>query len=297
MNCTRCNAPLPSDARFCRNCGAPISINVPTMPDAPTFSTIPEQRLQSLQIDQPQPQQVPQQQWILPEPQSDQSQAPSPQPYYQPTLPVSPGTMQSTGFAGQPPQAFASRQNMSAPPRRRRGRGLRITLISLIVLIILLAGAWVFALRPYLHSLAQNQLDSALSSAVNQIDFTPLSRAPAGIPIPLRVTEDNINNFYLPLLHVPSSPVQNMHIQITPDEMRLDFTVYGFASDVAGKPVLVNGILTATNVSVGGVAGLVMSSDEMTALLNKHFADIQARLHRPIASVSLINHELDIILG
>jgi hypothetical protein len=185
---------------------------------------------------------------------------------------------------------------MPAPPRRR-GRRLRITLITLIVLIVLLAGAWVFALRPNLHSLAQNQLDSALSSAVNQIDFTPLSQAPAGISIPLRVTEDNINNFYLPLLHVPSSPVQNMHVQITSNAMRLDFTVYGFASDITGKPTLVNGNLTITNVSVGGVAGLVMSSDEMTTLLNKHLADVQAHLQRRIASVSLINHELDIILS
>ena len=185
---------------------------------------------------------------------------------------------------------------MPAPPTRRRRRGLRITLITLIVLIVVLAGIWVFAVRPYLHSLAQNQLDSALTSAVNQIDLTPLSQAPAGIPIPLHVTEDNINNFYLPLLQVPSSPVQHMHIQITSNEMRFDFTVYGLASDITGTPTLINGNLSITNVGVGGVAGLVMSSDEMTTLLNKHLKDVQSRLHRPIRSVSLLNRELDIIL-
>lgn len=263
MNCIRCNAPLPPDARFCRNCGAPASINVPTL----------------------QPSQF-----------QAQAPAPEPQPYHQPIVPVSSRTMQSSGFAGQRPQTFTAGQNMPAPPRRRRGRGLRMTLITLVVLLIILVGAWVFALRPYLHSQAQNQLNSALSNAVNQIDFSPLSQAPAGVPIPLKITEDNINNFYLPLLHVPSSPVQNMHIQITPNEMRLDFTVYGLASDIAGKPTLINGNLAITNVSVGGAAGLAMSSDEMTALLNQHLADVQAHLHRPITSISLINHELDIIL-
>ena len=79
--------------------------------------------------------------------------------------------------------------------------------------------------------------------------------------------------------------------------MRLDFTAYGLASDVIAKPTLLNGKLTATNVSVGGVAGLIMSSDEMITLLNNHLADLQARLHRPIAKVFLVNHELDIILG
>src|SRR5438270_9804646 len=166
MNCIRCNAPLPPDARFCRNCGAPVSISAP-------------------------------------------------QPYYQPTVPVPPGTMQNTSFSGQSPQTFTPGQDMPAPPARRRGRGLRITLITLIVLIVVLAGVWFFALRPYLHSQAQNQLDSALSDAVNQISLSPLSQAPPGVPIPLRVTEDQINNFYLPLLHDPSSPVQIMHAQIT----------------------------------------------------------------------------------
>ena len=263
MNCIRCNDPLPPDARFCRNCGAPVSINVPP----------------------PQPPQL-----------QAQVHSPTPQPYYQPTLPVSPETLQSSSFAGQRPQNLASRRDM--PPRRRRGRGLRFTLITLVVLIILLAGAWVFVLRPYLHSLAQNQVDSALSNAVNQIDFSLISQAPPGVPLPpVKVTEDAINNFYLPLIHNPSSPVQNMHIQIASNQVRLDFTVYGFASDVTGKPTLQNGNLTVTNVSVGGIAGLVMSSDEMTALLNRHLADIQSRLHRPINSVLLMNHELDIILG
>src|SRR5205085_10054428 len=143
-------------------------------------------------------------------------------------------------------------------------------LITLAVLIVVLVGAWIFGLRPYLHSLAQDQLDPALSSAVNQLDLSLLTRVPAGVPVPLRVTEDEINNFYLPLVHVPSSPVQNMRIQITSNEMRLDFNVYGFASDITGRPTLVDGSITITNVSVGGIVGLVMSSDEMTKLLNKH---------------------------
>jgi hypothetical protein len=264
MNCIRCNAPLPPDASFCRNCGTPVSINIPAA--------------QLTQFQAPEPKQL---------------------PNYQPTVPVAPGAMQSTDFAGQRLQTFPSKQDMPAPPvRRRRGRGLIITLITLVALIIVLAGVWVLALRPYLHSLAQNQLDSTLTNAVNQINLPPLPQLPLGAPPPppIRVTEDTINKVYLPLLHDPSSPVQNMHVQITSTEMRFDFTVYGFASDITGEPALVNGKLIATNVNVGGIVGLIMSSDEITALLNNHLADMQARLSRPITSVLLMNQEIDITL-
>ena len=322
MNCIRCNEPLPPDARFCRNCGAPVSINNPsnsntpdiasTQPDlpmsaynTPTFSTIPVQEPPSPRMEQiPQThqawvaaQQTPQQKWILPEPQILQASAQ--QPYYQPAIPAAPGTMQSTG---QKSRAFASAQYAPVkdlpPRRRRRGRRLRITLITLIVLILVFAAAWVFAARPYLHSLAQNQIDSALSSTVNQINLSQLPLPPSGVPVPpLLIREDAVNNLYLPLVQAPSSPVQNMRILITSNEIQLDFTVYGFASDITGRPTLVNGKLVATNVNVGGVAGLVMSSDEMTALLNKHLADVQAQLHRPISQLLLLDHELEIILG
>lgn len=265
MNCIRCNAPLPPDARFCRNCGAPVSINIPTA-----------------------------------QPSQFQAPAPAQPPYYQPTVPVASGPIRGTDFAAQRPQTFLPKQDMSTPPvRHRRGRGLIITLITLVALIIVLAGVWVLALRPYLHSLAQSKLDSTLTNAVNQINFPPLPQLPPGVPAPppIRVTEDTINNNYLPLLHDPSSPVQNMHVQITSTEVRFDFTVYGFASDITGEPVLVNGKLMATNVNVGGIAGLIMSSDEITTLLNNHLADLQARLNRPITSVILMNQEIDIVLG
>ena len=315
MNCIRCNESLPPGARFCGNCGALLPINDPiydatahSMSSQPNLPpTVPgpsfqqEQQigqiLQTRQTQQAQhswtpARQAPQQKWVLPGPQVLQ-------------VPVIPETPPGTGFAGQAPQALASRQYARVPDipqhSRRRGRGigrrLRITLITLAVIIVVLVGAWIFGMRPYLHSLAEDQLDPALSSAVDQIDFSVLSQLPAGVPVRLRVTEDEINNFYLPLVHVPSSPVQNMQIQITANDLQLDFTVYGFSGDITGRPTLVNGNLMVTDVSVGGITGLVMSPDEMTTLLNKHLADVQARIQRPINEVLLLDHELDIVLG
>ncbi len=237
MNCTNCNAPLAPDARFCRNCGAQISISEPTKSTTPTSASsqpnlpltaynaptsfaipAPEPQLPPLQQTLAQSQQAPQplqQQWILPQPQSPQAH----QPYFQPTVSIRTWHYAGSKLFNQRPQTFASGQNKSASPVRRRGRGLIITLITLAVLIIVLAGVWFLALRPYLHSVAQSQLDSTLTSAVNQINFPQLSQVPAGVPLPpLKVTEDQINNSYLPSLRDPSSPVQNMHIQITPTE-------------------------------------------------------------------------------
>jgi hypothetical protein len=143
-----------------------------------------------------------------------------------------------------------------------------------------------------LHSVAQDQLDQALSNAVNLIPPGP----PAPVAGTIAVQESMINNL-LPLVHAPSGPVQNMHMLITPSEMRFDFTVYGFASDITGVPTVNGGNLVVTQVKVEGIAGLIMSSDEMTTLLNRHLSDVQAKLGRPPTMVQLFDHRMDITLA
>ncbi len=78
----------------------------------------------------------------------------------------------------------AGTQHASPPvlPRRRRGY------LARALLILVLGAGWFVGLRPYLHGLAQNQIDKVLSNVVNQIALTPISMLPSG-PTSLPVTE------------------------------------------------------------------------------------------------------------
>lgn len=188
--------------------------------------------------------------------------------------------MQSTG--GQPAPT-------PSKPRRRLGCLPKI-LITLVILLALVAGGWFIGLRPYLHSLAQNQIDQELANSIDQI-----------IPLPppintLTVMDTTINNLIV-LNHAPSDPVQNAHLTITSGGLKLDFQAYGFSCSVTGNLVASNGKSMVTNVAIQGIVGLIMSPDELTTILNNRLSDAQSRLHRVINAITLKNHEIDLSLG
>ena len=180
-------------------------------------------------------------------------------------------------------------------PNRRRRSSLTRVLVSYILMILVFGAGWFLGLRPYLHGLAQDQIDAVLSNVVNQIALTPISKLPSG-PTSLPVTETTVNNLFV-LYTAPSDPVQHMHVRITPAGMRVDFQVYGFASDITGVPVVSNGQLLLTNVTVDGIVSLIMSPDEITSILNAHLRDARATLHRNVVGIVLKDHEMDIMLS
>ncbi|GAC1388789.1 MAG: hypothetical protein NVS4B11_04250 [Ktedonobacteraceae bacterium] len=182
---------------------------------------------------------------------------------------------------------------VNATPRRSRVGCVLGCLGTLVILAIILGLAWVFALRPYIHDIAITQMDNAMTSAVNQIPS-------AGVPIPpgttLPVQEVILNNL-LVLNIAPSDPVQDTNMQISPSGVRLDFKLYGQPCTITGIPQAKDGNLVATNVGVSGIVSLVMSSSDITSLLNKHLADAGARINHPITGVRLMDHEMDLTLG
>ena len=279
MNCTRCNAPLIPDARFCRNCGTPVSSAIPQpattnqahagpgeIGDSPTV--LPS----SWQSQQPVPVQPPY----------------SPPQAYQPTVAVSPnaGSMPSTGapFVSPP-----------LPTRRRKNRFMQVLLIFLAVLLIivlLLVAGWFVVLRPYLHGVAQNEIDGVFSSAIGQInpiEAVVISTSHA----PVVITETDANTF---IAMNTADPIQQMHMTITQAGLRMDFQLYGFTSTVTGVPQAVNGQLVMTNVTVQGIASLIMSPDELTTIVNANLHQISTVLHRSISGVILKDHEMDVQL-
>jgi len=232
---------------------------------------------------------------VLPPPWQVQQSAPIQAHYtpqtYQPTVAVSsnPGSMPSTGAKPAPPPVTT---------RRRKNRLMQVLLILLAVLLILLlvlVGGWFFVLRPYMHGVAQNEVDGVFSSAINLIN--PLAvTVIATSHTPVVITETDANNF-IALNNSQSDPIQQIHMSITPAGLQLEFQTYGLTSTITGVPRVVNGQIVMTNVTVQGVASLIMSPDELTNELNADLQQVSAALHRPITGVVLKNQEMDVQLG
>lgn len=295
MNCTRCGMPLETNARFCRNCGQSAAASAPGN-GAPNPAQPSQPSMQALVTDssptnpmEPR-QELPAQPTVYTQPQT---------PYYQPTQPVLqpnrpatplPGTMPSAGQAMRPGTLAAADKTP-----RRRGRAIGC-LITLLVLALVIGVGWVFALRPFLNSLAQAQIDQVLTAAVNQMPPTATQLPPGTV----HVQENAIDNLIV-LNSAPSDPVQQAQVHITPNLVRLDFQVYGLPCAVTGVPEVVgsqpNGRLVMSNVTVEGILALIMSPNEVTSLVNRHLAAAQARFAHPIIQVSLKNHELDLLVG
>lgn len=288
MNCPRCSAPLEPGARFCRNCGLPLTSASPAG-QVPSATPSPD----AYAYNQPQPQPPPQQQWGA-----------SP---YAPTqnvaMPASQAGQASFGLAqGNQPGQMVNPQGVSTkqgkPPRKRRWP--MWVLIILGILVVLIVGGWFLVARPILHNYAQDQLNQQLTNSLDLI-----------LPAPpvlgsLRATQTMVNNL-LVLNHAPSDPVQNAVSHISPPVIAVDgsytggvqlsFTLYGFSCSIAGIPVASNGNLVVTHVQVSGVLSWIMSSDELTTLLNSRLQEVSTRLHRSITAVTIKNQEIDITLG
>jgi hypothetical protein len=225
--------------------------------------------------------------WQVQQPAPVQPQYAPPQAY-QPTAAVSsnPGSMPSTGapFVSPP-----------LPTRRRKNRLIQVLLIflaALLVIILLLVAGWFVVLRPYLHGVAQNEINGAFSSAIGQIN--PIQAVVISTShAPIVITETDANTF---IAMNTAAPIQHMQMTITQAGLRLDFQLYGFTSTVTGVPQAVNGQLVMTNVTVQGIASLIMSPDELTSIVNANLHQISTVLPRSISGVILKDHEMDVQL-
>ena len=294
MNCPKCNKPLAANSRFCPNCGEPISstpVNHPTANPIPSYqpafrgeppTLLPDPQKNEPLILRPGYQQGPQYQ---------QNQGAA-QHWQQPSAPSQPQQSPYVQSANAARGINTNAGIKETKPRRRGRRFLIGFLITLVALVILLGGGWFLLLRPYLNNMASNKLDSVLTNSVNRIP-PEVAVAPAG---PVHLSENVINN--LLALGSPSDDVvKNTQIHITSAAMSLQFQVFGFTCTVSGVPKVVQGQLVATNVTVDGIAALIFTPDEITALVNRHLAEAQTKIQHAITSVELGNQQLILVLG
>jgi len=263
-----------------------------TLPDLPMGSTQPA--VQQLGATQPpggnfhtMPQQPPANvQW---------QQSPPPQampPFQQQTVPAParPSINQPVYPQGMAPASMHSNGAFGAAPRRRRGgRILWRLLLSLIILFAIFGGIWFFGVRPYIHELAQTQLDQALNEVETQVKILQLA-LPPGSQV-LHISESTFNDY---LKTHETSQLQDLHMTVMPEGLQLDFQAYGFSSTILAMPVARSNILQVENVRVQGVLGLVMSNDELTPILNQHLQAISGQAHRNVQKVTLQAHQIDI---
>jgi hypothetical protein len=219
------------------------------------------------------------------------SDVPDPLPYYQ--------AQKSAIGANMLPATINTRTANTSKRTRRGGAGCALGCLTALVLILLVVGAgWLFGVRPYVHNIAQSELDTALNSATSQVELLPPQLLVGQGPIALH--ENTINNAIV-LNLTPSGPVQQPTTHITPDGIRIDFQLIyqglTAASAITAVPKVQNGQLIVTNVNVEGPLSFVMSPDEMSVILNKHVADLQAHLKHSVQQVTLKQGEMDIQFG
>ncbi len=295
MNCTNCNAPLAPNARFCPNCGATAAQIPPAQPlhkpmQPGEAATIPPTRQQQ-PAQWPQPQQQPVL-WPPSQPQQSaqrpSSQQPAPdQIILSPSRQAQPASIPAPVY--QPSNAPGASK---AKPKRRRRRILLPSLITFFVILVVLVGGWFLGVRPYVDGMAQSKLNDVMTKAVDNIP-AQVALLPSG---PVAIPENALNNL-LVLESSPSDIVQNPKITITSQNFRFDFQVFGFSNTVTGVPAISNGKIIVENLNVTGIAGFIMTSDELTIIVNNHLSDAVTRINHSITAVHLKDHELDLTLG
>jgi len=290
MNCASCNAPLEPQARFCPKCGTTVHPSPQANP-APLYQplvrgespTIPPAQWSQPQQQQPAPSQWQQSQQAPP---WQQAQQPAPGQLILPTA-------REARAEPLPPPVYNPAPG-GKPRKKSRLRGcLLSSLIIVVVLLLLLVGAWFAVARPYADSMAQTQLNNALAQAVDNIP-AQVALLPSGGTVPI---SDNTINLLLSGQASSSNIVQNANVTITPQNFLFKFQVFGFACSVTGVPIASNGKIVITNVALSGIAGLVMSPDEITTIVNNHLDDAVTRINHSITAVTLKQHEVDLTFG
>jgi hypothetical protein len=178
-------------------------------------------------------------------------------------------------------------------PKRRRGRGCLVgSLVTLLIVVLLVVGGWFLVLKPTLRNTAIDQINQKLSNGVNNIP-----PAVAALPDGSQTVSDTILNNLISSQSSSSSPVQNISIRFTTNDAEVSFQVFGFSSTITTVPQIVNNKLVATNVTVNGLASLILSADDVTNIINTQINNVQTHIHHTFTGVKLEDHAITLTLS
>ncbi len=178
--------------------------------------------------------------------------------------------------------------------KKRRGKGcLLYSLITVVLVLIVLVGAWFVILQPSLNNTAKSQLNDGMTQAVDTIP-TEIALVSIGLTVP--ITESQINS-QLSGQFSSSNIVQNPQVAITPQNFTFNFQAFGFSCSVTGVPVASNGKITVSDVTLSGLAALVLTPSDVTTIVNNNLSAAVARIQHPVTGLTLKEHEIDVTLG
>jgi len=160
-----------------------------------------------------------------------------------------------------------------------------------MLLLLGLSLSWLFVISPSIHNIAKTELNLSLDHAEANI-HPPLLFIP-GIVIPISehtITEMVVNNLS------PSDPIKNPVTHITPNDIDINFQLYGFPCVITAVPQVTNGHLGVNKVAIEGIMSFIISPDEITTLLDTHLMHAQELFQHSVTNVQLQNQEMDLTL-
>lgn len=174
---------------------------------------------------------------------------------------------------------------MSAATRPRRGGtrralgcGCGSALLLLLVVAAVVIAAWLLIIRPSLRGTAREGISKGLAAQVDTIDADALPTAGT-----FTLTEAEINQ-RLAETPLRDTPVTDPEVRITPDGLRLGFTLYGLGNTLSGRPVVENGQIRMRDADLSGPAAQILSPEDAATLIEEHLNRLLLRAEaRPTA--------------
>jgi hypothetical protein len=163
------------------------------------------------------------------------------------------------------------------------------TLAILILLCLGLSMIWLFVIGPSIHNMAKTELNLSLDHA--EANIHPPLLFISGIVIP--VSEHTINEMIVTNLS-PSDAIKNPVTHITPNNIYINFQLYGFPCVITAVPQVTNGHLGVNNVAIEGIMSFIISPDDITTLLDTHLTHAQELFQHSVTNVQLQNQEMDL---
>jgi hypothetical protein len=181
----------------------------------------------------------------------------------------------------------------SEPPRaERRAGGPGGCLLGCLAFLLIGAVAglvvWPLVARPILRDAARDRLRDRIVVEVEAVDDLPV--LPSG---ELVVTEDEINA-YLEANPDAYDPVEDPEVDITPDRIRLRFTLYGTDNAYTGRPEVRGGRVVVVDGDLDGPAARVLTDEDVAALVGEQLAALLAKSGLRPTAVDLDDDSLTI---
>jgi hypothetical protein len=133
-----------------------------------------------------------------------------------------------------------------------------------------------------------------MAETVEQIPPQAAVLLPAGKRL---IIQENTITDLVAVNLTPRNSLQNLTTHVSTSAVRLEFQLFGMPNAISVVPTVQNGQLVTRNVTVEGIVALILSSEELTDLLDKHLRDAQTRINHSVQSVQLKDQQMEVVLG